>query len=421
MRRALVLSGGGSRGAYEVGAWQAFNELGVRFHAVYGTSIGAINAALFAQGDLQKAFGLWEKIDFSQLTGDGEAEVTIESMISRKRDVIPFLIENAKHLQMDITPLAELLNAHLDEGTVRASGMEVGVMTVRVPQLAAVPMRLRDMQPGSLADWVIASASCFPVFPMHKIGSDRYVDGGYFDNMPIDMAIADGADEIVAVDIHPQPTHPEYGRMPFLKIIHPLNNLGNFLDFNPRLLKRMRLMGYYDTMKAYGALDGIRYTFTRVGDVRVSPVARRFMQRVAKFDAEVIRRTSFHSSQPMYAPLISALETDSPLRRLEWKEVWLRGIELAAQAMEFREDAIYDPYLLVERILKYTDSNENAQPLNEKAIAEAARKGSRELFALLVRALHEQGPFSDEILHTLAEHPVETAAALALDCSRALQ
>lgn len=418
MRRALVLSGGGSRGAYEIGAWQAFSELGVRFQAVYGTSAGAINAALFAQGDLEKASRLWENINIKQLMNAENEDFIIDSMISRKRDVIPFLIENAKHLQVDTAPMEAFLNAHLDEGAVRASGIDLGVMTVRVPQLSPAPMRLRDMEPGTLSNWVIASASCFPVFPMRKIDGDRYVDGGYFDNMPIDMAIADGADEIVAVDIHPQPTHPEYSRMPFLKMIHPLNNLGGFLDFNPRLLKRMRLMGYYDTMKAYGALDGIRYTFTRTGEVRVSPVAHRFMRRVASFDAETIRRVALHSSQPMHAPLISALEAETPLRKLDWKEVWLRGIELAAQAMEFREDAIYDPCLLAERILKFADSGERAEALNEKLIAETAKKGSRELLGLLVRVLRDHGVFPGDVLRTLADHPVETAAALALDCSR---
>lgn len=418
MRRALVLSGGGSRGAYEIGAWQAFSELGVRFQAVYGTSVGAINAALFAQGDLKMASDLWENINVKQLMSAEDEDFAIDSMISRKRDVIPFLIENAKHLQVDTAPMEALLNAHLDEGAVRAGGMELGIMTVRVPQLTPAPMRLRDMQPGTLANWVIASASCFPVFPMRKIDGDRFVDGGYYDNMPIDMAIADGADEIVAVDIHPQPTHPEYGRMPFLKSIHPLNNLGGFLDFNPRLLKRMRLMGYYDTMKAYGALDGIRYTFTRIGEVRVSPMARRFMRRVASFDAETIRRVALHSSQQMYAPLISALESETPLRRLDWKEVWLRGLELAAQTMEFREDAIYDPCLLAERILKFADSGERVEALNEKQIADTAKEGSRALLGLLVRTLRDQGAFPGECLRTLAEHPMETAAALALDCAR---
>ena len=143
MRRALVLSGGGSRGAYEIGAWQAFSELGVRFQAVYGTSAGAINAALFAQGDLEKASSLWENINIKQLMNAEDEDFAIDSMISRKRDVIPFLIENAKHLQVDTAPMEAFLNAHLDEGAVRASGIDLGVMTVRVPQLSPAPMRLR--------------------------------------------------------------------------------------------------------------------------------------------------------------------------------------------------------------------------------------------------------------------------------------
>ena len=126
MRRALVLSGGGSRGAYEIGAWQAFSELGVRFQAVYGTSAGAINAALFAQGDLEKASSLWENINIKQLMNAENEDFTIDSMISRKRDVIPFLIENAKHLQVDTAPMEAFLNAHLDEGAVRASGHRSG-------------------------------------------------------------------------------------------------------------------------------------------------------------------------------------------------------------------------------------------------------------------------------------------------------
>ena len=52
MKRALVLCGGGSRGSYEIGVWQALDELGVRLDGVYGTSIGALNAALVARGDV---------------------------------------------------------------------------------------------------------------------------------------------------------------------------------------------------------------------------------------------------------------------------------------------------------------------------------------------------------------------------------
>ena len=110
MKRALVLSGGGSRGAYECGAWQALRELNIRLDAVYGTSIGAINAALVAQGDLDVAVKLWETIRLNQIvsTEEGE-EFTVERMVSRKRDLIPFLVENAKNFLMDITPLENLM------------------------------------------------------------------------------------------------------------------------------------------------------------------------------------------------------------------------------------------------------------------------------------------------------------------------
>jgi len=62
MKRALVLAGGGARGAYELGAWKALSELHIDFQIVTGTSIGAVNGALLVQGDLQLAEKLWHQI-----------------------------------------------------------------------------------------------------------------------------------------------------------------------------------------------------------------------------------------------------------------------------------------------------------------------------------------------------------------------
>jgi len=416
MKRALVLSGGGSRGAYEIGAWQALSELGVRFHAVYGTSIGAINAGLVAQGDVSLAAKLWENIDLKQVLDTDEEDFSIGQMVSRKRDVIPFLLENAKHLQVDTAPLEALMAKYLDEKKVRAGGMDLGVMTVRVPQMQPVPVKLADMKPGSMNDWLLASASCFPVFPLKNIDGERYLDGGYYDNLPIDMAIADGADEIVAVSVHPQPLHPEYARMPFLKMIHPLHTVGGFLDFNPSRIQRMRRMGYYDAMKAYGHFDGVRYTFRRVGESAAAAQARQYMKRVAAFDAEAITRSAFQSSQEMNAPLISAIQAETPLRSLSWKEVWLRGLELCALKMEFREDAIYEADVLAERMRNFARTGERVSEISERGIREAAEMGSREMISYLYRALMTLGDFPKECVRTLSEYPAETAAALALHC-----
>ena len=53
MKRAVVLAGGGSKGAYEAGFMKALSELGIDYQIVTGTSIGAMNGCLLAQQDLE--------------------------------------------------------------------------------------------------------------------------------------------------------------------------------------------------------------------------------------------------------------------------------------------------------------------------------------------------------------------------------
>ena len=415
MTRALVLNGGGSRGAYEIGAWQALDALGVRFSGVYGTSIGALNAALVAQGDLDGAVELWSNIRISQVMAvEDEDDFAIDSMISRKRDVIPFLMENARHLRMDVTPLEKLVREHLDEARVRAGGMRLGVMTFRAPQMQGAPVRLADMAPGTLGDWVIASASCFPIFPARHIAGQRYIDGGYYDNLPIDMALADGADEVVAVELHPEITHPEYARMPWLTTVKPLRSLGGFLDFNPQLLRRSRLLGYYDTMKRWGRLDGWLYTFRPVDALAAAEAARRYMRALTRFDGEIIRRGVIHAGLPVNAPLLSALEAETEGRPLEWKDVWLRGLELCAQSMGYRVDSVYDSAALIRQIRAYCGARDFSDRFDEAALGAAEADGPRTLLAFLYRWLERDGEFPADRVRRLAARPNETAAALFL-------
>ena len=423
MKRALVLSGGGSRGAYEIGVWQALDEMKISFSAVYGASIGALNAALFAQGNLSKAISLWQNITISQVVAiEDDEDFSIDHMVSRKRDVIPFLLENARHLRMDISPLEAMVREHVSEAKLRASGMDFGVMAFKVPQMQAAPITLDVIPEGGLADWIIASASCFPLFPARHIDGQRYIDGGYYDNLPIDMAVERGAEEIVAVELHPEHTHPEYARMPWLKTIKPLHNLGGFLDFNPQLLQRSRRMGYYDAMKQYGALDGFLYTFQRVNPLHISRIARRYAHLLMRFDAEAIRRSAAYSGQAVDAPLQSAVERETGLKPLAWKDVWLRGLELCAQAMGFRIDALYSADALLGRMLAFSRGGGVAGALTVPGIRDAAKLGSRGLTAWLYRAMSAGGSLpgeglSPECLRWLSEYPRETAAALFLCCA----
>ena len=55
----IVLEGGGAKGAYQIGAWKALVEAGVKIKGIAGTSVGALNGALMCMGDLENAEQVW--------------------------------------------------------------------------------------------------------------------------------------------------------------------------------------------------------------------------------------------------------------------------------------------------------------------------------------------------------------------------
>jgi predicted acylesterase/phospholipase RssA len=65
LRRGLVLAGGGAKGAYAFGCMEAFKELGIKFDAVAGTSVGGLNATLWATDSLSEGRKIWEGLSFS--------------------------------------------------------------------------------------------------------------------------------------------------------------------------------------------------------------------------------------------------------------------------------------------------------------------------------------------------------------------
>ena len=60
--KGLVLEGGGTKGAYQLGAYKALKELGMEFDGIVGTSIGALNAAFIIQGDYNKLIKLYNPV-----------------------------------------------------------------------------------------------------------------------------------------------------------------------------------------------------------------------------------------------------------------------------------------------------------------------------------------------------------------------
>lgn len=421
MKRALVLSGGGSRGSYEIGAWQALEEIGLRVQMCFGTSIGAINAALFLQGDLDLAVRLWDNMTAASVVKDAQNEqaLQIERMFNRKRDLLAFLLEHARQLRMDIAPLEALLRAHIDEERVRAAGMDFGVVALKFPSLTPAVRTLRDIPQGQLIDWLLASSACFPVFPTRAIDGERYVDGGYYDNLPIDLALQQGAHEVVAVDVHPGGTHPEYEKMPFLTAVFPRRDLGNFLEFNPERLRKNRLLGYYDAMKAFGRFDGVFYTFARLNRLRAVTLGQRFSRLVSAFDAEAVRRGAIHADRYV-APLCGALTRGVREVRLDWTQTFLRGVELACALLGFAQTAIYDLDGLLARMLRCLEAEPDAVLNGLDDLIALEGRSDRHILACLYNALTLRGAFPGEWVEEICLFAEHAAAALCLWCARNL-
>ncbi len=263
MKRALVLCGGGSKGAYHMGAWDALRQLDEKFDIVTGTSIGSLVGALYVQDDYEKCSDLWKTISNSMLMNnpvilEGNS---IKIDLKKNTDLLPFIKKYIKDLGADIGPFLNLMDDYIDPIKIKKSKIDLGIVTAIFPSFKPVEVVAKELPDNEISKFLVASSSCFPIFPLCKIGNNNYIDGGYYDNLPINFAINMGAIEIVAIDLNYNYTHKEFLNYPFVKYIKPSWHLGSFFLFDQTIIQNNRILGYNDTMKAYNVFDGYRYTF----------------------------------------------------------------------------------------------------------------------------------------------------------------
>ncbi len=199
-KTALVLSGGGSRGAYEIGVWRALRELDERFSMVTGTSVGALNGAVIAQGNDELAERLWCELETSHVF-DVPLDETLPA--PKKWRAIIRLFSKAAVAQggAGTGTLRRLLETHIREEQVRGSPLDFGLVTVQMNTLKPCYVWKGDIQQGRLVDYLLASCSLFPAVHPQEIDGVKYIDGGYGDNMPVRMAVDRGATKIIAVNM----------------------------------------------------------------------------------------------------------------------------------------------------------------------------------------------------------------------------
>lgn len=406
-KTALVLSGGGSRGAYEIGVWQALGELGEQIDIVTGTSVGAINGAVIAQGSLEMAQKLWQQLLTSKVF-DVELDESLPTLQKRRLALAAFSKKALEQGGAGTTALYELLKQFIDEKKVYESPVELGIVTCRLDNLRPVYLWKEQMGENRLHDYLLATSALFPAVRPHVIDQIRYIDGGYADNMPVRMAVEKGAARIFAVNmkaiglVHPIPT----GKGLRVIQIKPYWDLGGLLFFDPDLARQNMRLGYLDAMRACGVFDGVAYAFIKGAYNRLARRYTSFYQLLGRMLG--ISGEGGLLETAACLPLQKRVGARLGSRTCTVAGLALDGAESAAELLGLDPGCIYSLERFDERL---------AQALQKSSAPEAQRL--RALAETAAAAMAGKG--SAALLPALALHPAAFSAALYLVSAELVQ
>lgn len=283
--RALVLSGGGSKGSYQVGALKyIIGERKVHYDILCGVSVGALNAAYLAM------FEFGQEETAANLLSDLWLGIDTPQIYKRW---YPFgrwhaLWEKSFY---DSSPLHNLVKNNISLNKIRNSGKQVNVGTV---SLSSGKYTIFDQTSPFFIEAVIASASFPGMLTPVEFDGQLWSDGGVKELSPVKKAIELGADTIDIIMTSPQTRVRKFIKSPTtvdilkrsidlstdkimsndiekvemhnklaefnidskkpvkLNILRPDNNLAeDLLDFNPIKIATMKEIGYLDAKSKY--------------------------------------------------------------------------------------------------------------------------------------------------------------------------
>lgn len=267
MKYGLALEGGGAKGAYQIGVVKALIDNGYEFEAVVGTSIGALNAAMVVQDRIDDAIDLWSNISYEKMFNVDDKKVS--SALSAKIDLEIVKYFSSKFGQIlknggiSTENIRKILIDNVDEKKVRKSKMKFGLVTVCLSDKEVKQVFIDEIPKGELIDYLMATSS-LPVFKRAKIDNKSYLDGGVYDNCPVEMLEKKGIKNVIAIRNYKRMRIRNYKNIIKkndinLYMVEPVDNLPGILKFDSKNTNELLRLGYFDGIKFAKKLDGIRY------------------------------------------------------------------------------------------------------------------------------------------------------------------
>ena len=418
---ALALGGGGAKGSYEIGVFDALSLLGIRAGSAYGISVGALNAALYAQGAFGEAEALWARLQVSDIVSEEilkEAD-RLESVLSRPDRLMEAIAKYGRQKGLDVTPLKSLIHRYAREDRLRASPVRFGLGAARISNLSLEEKTVGEMAEGSLCDWLLASCACFPAFPLQEIDGEMYADGGFCDNVPVGMALRRGARHVIAVDIGKRRAHTRYDKRPDVTYIRASRPLGTLLGFDPEQAAFNRGIGRNDTLRAFRALAGYSYSFDPRSAAACAGDARDLVETLSRLEAIMTPERAVRLHSPEAAPLFGPLEEGMTENADGEIGYWLRGCELCCECLLLSPLPVYTMASLREALLSALPRKEarvlsGRIPESAAALFAKPRLSRALAVAALAFQIEKNGASAPLMLRSAESFPKEFLTALML-------
>jgi len=189
MERALILSGGGARGAFQAGVWKFLQENEWEPDLICGSSVGAINAAAIGAGmNAEQMSNLWKKYDRLKLFS-----------FTLKDFFFSFFSRKKFNPLMNTAPLKFMLTEQIDIEALQKSKAEILITAINMLTSQLVYFNHKKIT----VDHIMAATAIPMLFPWQYINGEPYWDGGFMANVPIAPALERGIKDIIVVLLSP--------------------------------------------------------------------------------------------------------------------------------------------------------------------------------------------------------------------------
>lgn len=316
----LALEGGGTKGSYQAGVYLAFLECGIHIDGVCGTSIGALNGSVIASGHGERLINIWSNTSVGKTFGFDD--LFIDTINNKNyqwhglKIIAKEIRQIIKNKGIPFEGLRELIRENVNMEELKNSPIDFGLVTVRLGDRKPIYIWKENIPAEKLEDYIIASAS-LPIFKLEKMIDDNYyLDGGFYDNGPVNMLLEKGYKTIYLVKVHGIGISRKYPDDADVRVIESKRKLGHILELDSEVLKENIKMGYYDALRLIKGYDGFSYVFKNKSEEFYKYLNRKVEKRKLK------RVANFFSSNNIKETTIKALEYIMEKENINYYEIY---------------------------------------------------------------------------------------------------